>query len=418
MIVNFAVKNFRSIRDLQVLAMNAARIVSKEKELDATNLIDISPKLKLIKSKAIYGANASGKSTMMRALSAFVHIAIQSVKEDSSLKKWIDSFNLSDNDPLEPTYFQLTFIYNEILYRYGYEANANEIKSEWLFGTPGKKEVPFFTREGNDIKVNINQFEEGAKVIDLYKQSDNDIARPNSLFLTTVRSFNQGLARQLIDYFSRYIIISGLADKKMRLITHQFMEQEPMRLKIVELLKLADVGIDDIQRQEFSPEDAPPSADDRYFTLTSHKRFDKDGKPSGQVLFEMVTGESQGTQKMFEISIALLQSLEEGRVLIMDEFDARFHPLLSRRIVELYNSASNKKAQLIYATNDTNLLNPQLLRRDQICFVEKDKQGASHFYSLVDFKGVRNDASFEKDYVAGKYGAIPFLGDFTSLIED
>ena len=159
MIVSFAVKNFRSIRDLQVLAMNAARIVSKDKELDATNLIDISPKLKLIKSKAIYGANASGKSTMMRALSAFVHIAIQSVKEDSSLKKWIDPFNLSDNDPLEPTYFQLTFIYNEILYRYGYEANANEIKSEWLFGTPGKKEVPFFTRNGNDIKVNINQFE-------------------------------------------------------------------------------------------------------------------------------------------------------------------------------------------------------------------------------------------------------------------
>jgi AAA15 family ATPase/GTPase len=92
--------------------------------------------------------------------------------------------------------------------------------------------------------------------------------------------------------------------------------------------------------------------------------------------------------------------------------------LLSRKIVELYNSAANKKAQLIFATHDTNLLTPQLLRRDQVCFVEKDQQGASHFYSLADFKGVRNDASFEKDYIAGKYGAIPFLGDFTTLFEE
>jgi hypothetical protein len=127
--------------------------------------------------------------------------------------------------------------------------------------------------------------------------------------------------------------------------------------------------------------------------------------------------ESEGTKKMFEISPAIFQSLEQGSVLIIDEFDARFHPLLSRKIVELFNSPSNLAAQFIFATHDTNLLSPQLLRRDQICFVEKDKQGASHFYSLADFKGVRNDASYEKDYIAGRYGAIPFLGDFQTLLE-
>jgi AAA15 family ATPase/GTPase len=113
----------------------------------------------------------------------------------------------------------------------------------------------------------------------------------------------------------------------------------------------------------------------------------------------------------------IFQSLEQKRVLVIDEFDARFHPLLSRKIVDLFNSEANGGSQFIFATHDTNLLSPTLLRRDQICFVEKDRQGASHFYSLADFKGVRNDASYEKDYIAGRYGAIPFLGDFKSLLE-
>jgi hypothetical protein len=108
--------------------------------------------------------------------------------------------------------------------------------------------------------------------------------------------------------------------------------------------------------------------------------------------------------------------LKEGNPLIIDEFDSRFHPLLTRKIVELFNSSENTKSQLIFTTHDTNLLSPDLLRRDQIDFVEKDKYGASHLYTLVEIKGVRNDASFEKDYIQGKYGAIPFLGNLNHLV--
>jgi uncharacterized protein len=414
MIVDFNVQNFRSIKGLETLAMNAAGIVSRNNQLEETNLIPVSPKLSLLKTKAIYGANASGKSTMIRALSAFVNIIVNSVKDEKILDKLIDSFRLSDETFLAPTYFQLSFVYNNVQYRYGFEATKEEIGSEWLFGTPGKKEVPFFTREGSDIHVNENQFQEGAKVIDLYKQSDNDIGRKNSLFLTAVRSFNQGIAREIVEYISRYIIISGLSDHYMHLRAEYFMGNEAVRIKMVELLKLADTGIEDVFRDEYTPEN---SLEPNYITVTRHKGFDKQGKPAQPVILRMSTMESEGTKKMFEISPALLESLEGGRVLILDEFDARFHPLLSRKIVELYNSSANKNAQLIFATHDTNLLTPHLLRRDQVCFVEKDQQGASHFYSLADFKGVRNDASFEKDYIAGKYGAIPFLGDFTSLFE-
>jgi hypothetical protein len=415
MIVDFSVQNFRSIKDLQTLAMNASRIVSKDKVLDERNLIPFSKKLSLLKTKAIYGANASGKSTIIAALSSFVNIVINSVKDEETLNKQIDRFRLSDETFGAPTYFQLSFIYKNVYYRYGFEATKDEILAEWLFGTPGKKEVPFFTRTGSDIQVNDNQFQEAAKVVDLYKQSSNEIARKNSLFLTVVRSFNQGLAWEIIEYISGYIIISGLSDFRMHLLAEEAMGNENMRKKMVELLQLADTGIEDIIRIEHESESKGSPA--KYTAIAQHKRFNKDGETGDLVGFAMIVRESEGTKKMFEISPTIFQSLEQGKVLILDEFDARFHPLLSRKIVELYNSTSNSTAQFIFATHDTNLLTPHLLRRDQICFVEKDKHGASHFYSLADFKGVRNDASYEKDYIAGKYGAIPFLGDFTSLFE-
>lgn len=128
--------------------------------------------------------------------------------------------------------------------------------------------------------------------------------------------------------------------------------------------------------------------------------------------------ESEGTNKMFEISTYIINSLRKGRTLIIDEFDARFHPLITQKLVELFNSVANKEGQVIFVTHDTNLLSADLLRRDQIEFVEKDKYGASHLYTLVQFKGIRDTDSFEKNYIRGKYGAIPFVGDMNRLFAD
>jgi AAA15 family ATPase/GTPase len=415
MIVDFGVKNFRSIRDLETLAMNAAKIVSKDKELDTRNLILVSDKLSLLKTKAIYGANASGKSTMISALSIFIQIVVNSVKEERLLPGLIQPYILGKERD-EPTYFQLSFIYRDTFYRYGFEASVRKIESEWLFGTPGKKEVALFTRKGSEIYVNEKQFPEGSRVKDLFKQQDNDIARENSLLLSVARSYGQGLARDLLSEISSYIVVPGLSDERMHFMAERSIEESAKRQKMADWLKMADTGIEDIMRVEKEIEGVKGSPAE-FMTLTVHRGFDKDGKPDRYAAFHMQAQESEGTKKMFEIGPALFQALEEGRVLIMDEFDARLHPLLSRKIVELFNTVANKSAQFIYATHDTNLLSAELLRRDQICFVEKDKHGASHFYSLADFKGVRNDASYEKDYIAGRYGAIPFLGDFQSLLE-
>jgi len=415
MIIDFSVENFRSIKEMQTLSMSAANIVSKYKEVDEQNLVKVSDKLSLLKTKAIYGANASGKSNIIKAMASFIEIVNNSVKNDKILEKQIVYFRLSTETEDKPTYFQLSFQLNNTLYRYGFEANKKEITSEWLFGIPGKKEVPFFTREGNDIKVNESQFKEGNKIIELYSgNGENDIARNNALFLTIVKSFTNGIAKEVVDYISKIIVVSGLSDYSLYSKGEEFLSDEN-KTQMGKFMQISDVGINTIRRHEQKSKNSEGA--DNYFILTTHNKFDSNLNQVGLVDFFMLLDESEGTQKMFGISPMILQALNENSPLIIDEFDARFHPLLTKKIVELFNSDSNKGSQLIFATHDTNLLNAKLLRRDQICFVEKDKYGASHFYTLAEFKGVRNDASFEKDYIEGRYGAIPFLGDFNSVID-
>ena len=418
MLIDFSVENYRSIKEMQTFSMSAANIISKYKALDSDNVMQHSPKVSVLKSKAIYGANASGESNLIRALSAFISIVTTSVKDEQVLGARIERFELSTETDDKPSYFQISFLLNNTYYRYGFEATNKEIKSEWLFGSPGKKEVLFFTREGAAISINENQFKEGSEIAHLYSQRGNDIARNNALFITAVKSFfSSGIAREIVEYFSSFIVISGLSDFQLYVNAEDSVSDEERRIKIAKLLKVADIGIDDINRVEYQSNKDSNQINRKFTITTKHKKFNNDLEEVGFKTFYMLLDESEGSKKMFEVSPLILDALNQNRVLVMDEFDARFHPLLTRKIVELFNSYTNKGSQFIFVTHDTNLLNAKLLRRDQVCFVEKDKYGASHFYSLVDFKGVRNDASFEKDYVSGKYGAIPFLGDFNSIIE-
>jgi len=197
---------------------------------------------------------------------------------------------------------------------------------------------------------------------------------------------------------------------------------------IVNFLKFADVGIKDLYTIEISKDDLPEKIAEevlggfedgksKKLIVSTKKKYNGKNKEEGEEIFSFRNQESEGTKKMFELSPFIYRALKRGTPLIIDEFDARFHPLLTQKIVELFNSESNSNSQLVFVTHDTNLLSADLLRRDQIDFVEKDKYGASHLYSLVEFKGIRNTASFEKDYIQGKYGAIPFLGNFNKLFK-
>jgi len=425
MIEEFSFGNFWSFKDIQTLNMTAAKIKSKKPELDKNNLFEISQDISFIKSKAIYGANASGKSNVIRALATFIRIIKDSVKDDNALEL-IDSFQLSTETEFQPTFFQLIFRIEKTRFRYGFEADSKSIKSEWLFSTPNKREQALFVRENNEIlEINQTHFKEGDLYQKLFENSKDPIFTNSSLFLTHLSSTGFGkLSKQIVNSISSISIISGLGQLGMYEFAGNSLNDSLKKKFILNFLKNADTGIDDmgiveITNDKFSDnfdEGVDRSSKKGKIIVSSRMKYGVELQPVGKSDFSFSLQESEGTIKMFELSPFIYKSLKEGAPLIIDEFDSRFHPLLTKKIVELYNSSENLKAQLIFTTHDTNLLSADLLRRDQIDFVEKDKYGASHLYTLVELKGVRNDASFEKDYIQGKYGAIPFLGDFVNLI--
>jgi AAA15 family ATPase/GTPase len=426
MIEEFSFGNFWSFKDIQTLNMTAAKIKSKNSQLDDINVFPINKDTSLLKSKAIYGANASGKSNVIKALVSFIRIIKDSVKEEKVLSL-IYSFQLSTETENKPTFFQLIFRIGKTRYRYGFEADETSIKSEWLFSTPNKREQPLFIREGNLILDDINQthFEEGVMYQKLFENSKDPIFTDTSLFLTHLSSTGFGkLSKQIVKTISSISIISGLGHQGMYGIAGDSLSDFVKKKFIIDFLKKADIGIDDLGTVEITKENLPENLEDEVkedlkkgkIIVSSRTKYNAELNSAGKSDFSFGMQESEGTKKMFELSPFIYRSIKEGTPLLIDEFDSRFHPLLTKKIVELYNSVENKKAQLIFTTHDTNLLSSDLLRRDQIDFVEKDKYGASHLYTLVEIKGVRNDASFEKDYIQGKYGAIPFLGDFTNLI--
>jgi len=427
MIEEFSFGNFWSFKDMQTLNMSAAKIKSKNPRLDTVNLIPVDEDVSLLKSKAIYGANASGKSNVIKALVTYIRIINESVKNEKVLEM-IESFQLSTESAGEPSFFQMIFRLDGIRYRYGFESNEISVKSEWLFSTPKLKEQALFIREGNQIiEINKTHFEEGQKSIVLSGgESEGQIFRSNSLFLSSLASFGFGkVSKKLIEAISSITVVSGLGHHSGYRIASDYLNNSERKKFILNFLKKADLGIDDINAVELKaenlpkdfPEDLKQNLKKEKIIISSRGKYNDKLELIGKSDFAFEVQESEGTKKMFELSPFIFEAINEGVPLVIDEFDARFHPLLTKKIVELFNSEGNKKSQLIFITHDTNLLSADLLRRDQIDFVEKDRYGASHLYTLVEIKGVRNDASFEKDYIQGKYGAIPFLGDFSSLTD-
>ncbi len=425
MIEEFSFGNFLSFKDIQTLNLTAARIKSKNAELDQNNTFKVNNTERLLKVKAIYGANASGKSNLIKALGTFKIIVLNSVKNEKCLN-YIDSFKLSTETENKPSFFQIIFRINKIRYRYGFEADNISIKSEWLFSTPNKREQILFIREGNVIiDINKTHFEEGVIYQNIIGISKSQIFTDTSLFLTHLASLGFGkLSNQIVRMISNISVINGLGVPGMHEMAGNALNDLEMKKFILALLNKADTGINDLDSAYVPTEIFTKYKNDQLkndefnakIIVSKKTKYNSDQKFEGSTIFPFSIYESEGTNKMFELSPLIYRSIKEGTPLFIDEFDARFHPLLTKKIVELFNSQENKNAQLVLVTHDTNLLSSDLMRRDQIDFVEKDKYGASHLYTLVEIKGVRNDASFEKDYIQGKYGAIPFLGDFKNLI--
>jgi uncharacterized protein len=425
MILEFSIGNFRSIKEVQHISFVASNIVSKNKEIDENNTFQVTDKHRLMKSKVIYGANASGKSNFIRGFMTFWGTIQFSVQHSDALNA-IEPFLLSTETEKNPTFFQLFFILEEVVYRYGFEATKNEIKSEWLFGTPNTREVNYFIRNEQHLEVNPKYFKEGHRFHGLLNDS-NPIFRKNSLFLSSMAAFNGDLSQKIVTYILGITILPSLGNRFIRSHADKFIFSSEIRKdKVLNLLQKADISISGlvfriIEKKEQQTADSVIDDEAEKSIFTLHKKYDNNFNEIEQpVIFHFDSSESEGSRRMYEMAPLLITALETGNPLIIDEFEARLHPKISKQIIELFNSPKTnpKNAQLLVVTHDTNLLSSQLFRRDQICFVEKDKYEASHIYTLAEFKGVRNDASFEKDYLDGRYGAVPFLNGFSTIFEN
>lgn len=430
MIIQFSIKNYKSFKDKVSLSLIASNYDKDTREIDN---VDFNEKfgLRLLKSAVILGANASGKSNLLEAFGFMKYFVLNSSKEGQKGDEIdVDPFKLNSVSEKEPSEFEIIFVYQEVLYRYGFEATNKEIISEWLYYRPKTKEVELFYREKSSYETHARSFIKGRMVI------KEGLVRNNALLISVAAQFNDKTSIKVLDWFKKLRTISGLNEYGYKGFTLHKTEDPLQKRKILELLKAADLGIDDIQVDKFDMDKLPSSLskEDReriireikeedaiYISdvLTTHKKFDVNGRSNSNVVFSLDDDESSGTKKFFALTGPILDVIENGFILVVDELDSKLHPNLVCKIVSLFNSKelNPKNAQLIFNTHDTNLLSSGLFRRDQIWFTNKNRLGESRLYSLADFKSdeVKKNEPFEENYIEGKYGAVPYLGSFEYL---
>ena len=427
MLIEFSVGNFRSFREEVTFSMVAAALKSKDPALDANNTFTLEGQPTLLTSAAIYGANASGKSNLVLAMDFMRDFVLESVNETQATGGIsVDRFRLNTETVDNPAHLEVVFIENGRRYRYGFEITPQKVESEWLYVVPTTREALLFERTGDEIAVG-DRFRSAKSIF--------SHTRPNALFLSVAAQFNHKLAQRLVDWFRNVGIATGVLDIDMRIWTmHQILDSENKQA-IINLVQRLDLGIEDLEVEKRKLSDMKASElpselwevlaqstgdeDSDFLTVrSSHTIYDRAGLAVDTEIFDFDKHESEGTKRLFALAGPIVVALQQGQVLVIDELDARLHPLITCGLVNLFNNRETNPnhAQLIFTTHDTNLLDKAIFRRDQIWFTEKDRQGATHLYSLAEFK-VRNDASFEKDYIAGRYGAIPYLGDLERLGE-
>jgi AAA15 family ATPase/GTPase len=411
MLLRFACKNFRSLRDEQELSLVAGSAHEHEESLIQIPVI----KSRVLRSAAIYGANASGKSNIVRAIS-FLSAAVQrSHSGTASSKIPRQRFEL-DDEANRPSYFECDFLLKGERFTYGFELNDQEFLREWLYSYPNARRVLWYERRHDSPMVFGRSLMGRNRVIE-------SLTRKNSLFLSVAAQNNHEQLIPIFNWFEEgFALITP--DHREPLSTADLCAENNEALRtVLSLMRFADLGIVDLKiseeevdqnfkeilklfmkRNGTSDSSTPPPLKLRKPTLLHEGR----SRP-----YEIeATDESKGTIAFFSLLGPILSALSSGTVLLIDELDSSLHPILAQEIVKLFNDPAKNPngAQFIFTTHDANLLSLNILRRDQIWFTEKDKEGSTSVYPLSEFS-IRNNYDIAKGYLQGRFGAIPFLND-------
>lgn len=416
MLIEFSVTNFRSLREQQTFSL----VKGKGSELAESNTFRTTTpnEFALLRSAAIYGPNAGGKSNFLRGLQAMRDIVLESatrLQRGDPLP--VTPFRLTNATESQPSEFEVIFIVNNVRYQYGFTATAERIHEEWLLAYPRGRPQRWLGRIWEDstqrYKWTLGNNLQGEK--QLWQKATRD----NALFLSTAVQLNSEQLQPLYDWFKttlHTISAGGWGPAFSASLC-----EKPDKAKIMDFLHAADLAIEDIQieKKSFDPKELPddmPENLKRMLTselkgkaLIDIKTFHKT-KEGKTIPFDF-EDESDGTQKLFAFAGPWIDSLTHGYVLFIDELHSNLHPQLVGFLVQLFHSSETnpKNAQLVFTTHETSILNQEIFRRDQIWFCEKDRQQASALYPLMDFKPRKGRENLELAYLSGRYGALPYI---------
>lgn len=422
MLLEFSVTNYRSIRDTQTLRMTASKYY---KGLEETNCFDadVAGLPKLLRTAVIYGPNAAGKSNLLRALHFMQMFVLLSHSHQEGQAINAMPFALNSHTQNESSEFEIFFVQDSVRYQYGFAVSRVRVTREWLLAFPEGKVQRWYERE-YDVQEEKDQWYFGSKFTGR-RSLWQDATRKNALFLSTAIQLNNEQLKPVFAWFQEKLaaILPG-AQINLQLSMDQCKSAEG-KDRIMAFLNSADIGISGIEikkiplppmKPEMLPTDMPQPLKEQVLRDMQGKEI-----PDIQFIHKTNSGESvpfhfgdesDGTRKLFAYAGPWLDMLARGRILFFDELDTSLHPLMVRFLIGLIqNSEINKhNAQLIFTTHDTSVLDTELFRRDQVWFVEKDREQASRLYPLSDFKP-RKEEALEKGYLNGRYGALPFIGE-------
>lgn len=428
MLIEFSVKNFRSIRDEQRLSF----VKGAGTELVSTNVIKLTdtpaPLLPVLRSAAIYGPNAAGKTNLLRAFAAVQSLVVGSAQRNPTALLPVTPFALSEATRAEPSEFEINFIVDKVRYQYGIRADRQRVVEEWLFAFPKGKAQRWFERALDDAGQTYTfKFGESLKG---EKELWERVTRPNASLLATAAQLNSEQLTPVFNWFATKLKIALGKGGWNELFTLSLLERK-QQTRVLEFLQAADFAISDLRVDELDsadvsaiPKGLPPQlqallegqlAGAKSFRITTQYKT-AEGKN-----WEMnLADESDGTQKMFCFAGLWMDTLERGNVMVIDELHDNLHPALVEHLVRMFHDPNLNPhgAQLLFTTHETAILSQNLFRRDQIWFCERDPQQATTLFPLSDFSVRKGSENVEKGYLSGRYGALPFVRQLVSQFEE
>lgn len=386
-------------------------VADSSKELETTNTFLPTGKTKLprlLHCVGIYGANATGKSNLLRAMQVMREIVLSSAKE-SQAGEPIEGIHSHALFTDKPTEFEIIFIVKGVRYQYGFAATRELITEEWLFAFPAGRSQQWLSRVyDHDLKtyswsINASQIK-GKRT--LWKNATRD----NALFISTAAQLNSEQFGLILEWFRETLVVRKTDDISPAK-TLVLCKNSEGKLKILEFLNTADISVSDLELREDLvslevKQGKVRNVNVRVNFVINFSHQTSEGKDFSLPL-EL---ESAGTRRLFEIAGVWLEILEQGRVICIDELESSLHPLITHFLVSLFHNPkiNQKQAQLIFTTHDTNILDNDILRRDQIWFTEKDRNQSTRLYPLSDFSPRKQEA-LQKGYLQGRYGALPYI---------